>query len=191
MTPPTARAAGGIHICLHARKFVRDRRGISAVEFAAVLPFMLVAYLGTVEIGNGIATKLRVTNVTHTVADLATQYINILNADMANIMNASTAVMAPSSPGPLVITLSEVKTDANGNATIFWSDSLNGTARPVGQGVTLPTQLQTPNISLIWGEVTYPYKPNTGYVLTGTLTLSDEVFMYPRLANSVCRNNNC
>jgi Flp pilus assembly protein TadG len=114
-----------------------------------------------------------------------------LNADMTNIMNASTAVMAPYSGGPLVITLSEVKTDANGNGTIFWSDSLNGTARPVGQGVTLPPQLQTPNVSLIWAEATYAYTPNTGYVLTGTLTLSDQVFMYPRLANSVCRNNNC
>jgi len=53
-------AAGAVRALRSAREFVRDRRGISAVEFAAVLPFMLVAYLGSVEVGNGIATKLRV-----------------------------------------------------------------------------------------------------------------------------------
>jgi len=182
-------AAGAVRALRSAREFVRDRRGISAVEFAAVLPFVLVAYLGSVEVGNGIDTKLRVSLIARTLADLATQYISIRNADMSGIMSASSAVVAPYSAAPLVITLSEVTTDANGNATVTWSDSLNGTARPVGQSVTLPTQLQTANISLIWAEVSYAYKPNTGYVLTGTLTLSDQVFMYPRLVNSVTRVN--
>ena len=169
--------------------FCRDRRGVSAVEFATVLPFMLIAYLGSVEVGNGINAKVRVAQTTRTVADLATQYFTIKNADMTNIFNASSAVMAPFSTSPLVITLSEVTTDASGNGTITWSDSLNGTARPVGQPVTLPSQLQTPNISLIWAEVKYAYTPNLGYVMTGTLNLSDQVYMYPRLANYVIRSN--
>ncbi|HEY7242638.1 MAG TPA: TadE/TadG family type IV pilus assembly protein [Xanthobacteraceae bacterium] len=171
------------------RTFGRDRRGIAAVEFSVALPFMLVAYLGSVEVGNAIATKLRVTSTARTLANLATQYFTIKNADMSGIMSASTAVMAPYSAAPLVITLSEVTTDASGKGTITWSDTLNGTARPVGQSVTLPSQLQTPNISLIWAEVKYAYTPNLGYVMTGTLTLSDQVYMYPRLANNVNRVN--
>ncbi len=181
------RALTGIRSRMWA--FGRDRRGVSAVEFSAVLPFMLVAYLGSVEVGNAIAIKLRVTSTARTVADLASQYFSIRNADMSSIMGASTAVMAPYSAGPVVITLSEVTTDANGKGTIAWSDTLNGSARPVGQSVTLPSQLQTPNISLIWAEVTYGYTPNLGYVMTGTLTLSDQVYMYARLANSVNRVN--
>ena len=169
--------------------FCRDRRGVSAVEFATVLPFMLIAYLGSVEVGNGINAKVRVAQTTRTVADLATQYFTIKNADMTNILNASSAVMSPFSTSPLVITLSEVTTDALGVATITWRDSLNGTARPVGQPVTLPSQLQAPNISLIWAEVKYAYTPNLGYVMTGTLNLSEQVYMYPRLANYVIRSN--
>src|SRR6202048_226029 len=147
----------------------RDRRGVSAVEFATVLPFMLIAYLGSVEGGNGINAKVRVAQTTRTVADLATQYFTIKNADMTGILSASSAVMAPYSTSPLVITLSEVTTDASGNATVTWSDSLNGTARPVGQTVTLPTAIRTPSVSFIWAEVTYAYRPNLGYVMTGTL----------------------
>jgi Flp pilus assembly protein TadG len=67
--------------------FYRDRRGVSAVEFATVLPFMLIAYLGSVEVGNGINAKVRVAQTTRTVADLATQYFTIKNADMTGILS--------------------------------------------------------------------------------------------------------
>ena len=33
------------------------------------------------------------------------------------------------------------------------------------------------NVSFIWSEVQYAYTPNLGYVMTGTLTLSDSAFM--------------
>ena len=172
--------------------FYRDRKGVSAVEFATVLPFMLIAYLGSVEVGNGINAKVRVAQTTRTVADLATQYFTIKNADMTGILSASSAVMAPFSTSSLVITLSEVTTDASGNATITWSDSLNGSPRAVGQPVTLPSGLQTPNISLIWSEVKYAYTPNLGYVMTGTYDLTDKFYLNPRLSAKVCQNTaNC
>ena len=84
------RALSRLHLCV--RLFTRERRGISAVEFSTVLPFMLVAYIGSVEVGNAIAIKLRVTSTARTVANLASQYFTIMNADMSNIMSASTAV---------------------------------------------------------------------------------------------------
>ena len=38
-------------------RFARDRRGVSAVEFAMLLPLMLTLYLGTVEISQGVAHR--------------------------------------------------------------------------------------------------------------------------------------
>ena len=67
--------------------------------------------------------------------------------------------------------MSEVTIDANGNAKIVWSDTLNGTGAAVGSTVTLPTALTIANTSLIWSEVQYSYKPTIGYVITGTLML--------------------
>ena len=66
--------------------------------------------------------------------------------------------------------MSSVTIDANGNATVAWSDTLNGTARAVGSTVTLPAALNVANTSLIWSEVQYTYKPTIGYVMTGTLS---------------------
>src|SRR5262249_52119549 len=87
------------------------------------------------------------------------------------------------------VTVSEVTVDANGNATVTWSDSLNGTARSVGQPVTLPAGMNTPNTALIWGETQYVYTPGLGYVLTGSITLSNQIFMSPGLAPAVPRVN--
>ena len=38
----------------------RDKRGVSAVEFALLAPIMLLMYVGTVEIGNLLTVERRV-----------------------------------------------------------------------------------------------------------------------------------
>jgi len=168
--------------------FARDRRGVSAVEFAMILPLMLTLYLGAVEVSQGIGIDRKVTMTTRTVADLASQVTNITNADMTNMLAASTAVMTPYPTATLQITVSSVTIDAQGKATVAWSDTLNGTARGVGSAVTLPSALAIPNSSLIWSEVSYLYQPVVGYVITGPLTLSDRMYMRPRLSDKVTRS---
>jgi Flp pilus assembly protein TadG len=121
------------------------------------------------------------------VADLSSQYKTINNATMTSILGASSAVLAPFSSSGAVVIVSEVTTDAKGKATITWSDALNGTARQAGSSVTLPANVGAPNVSLLWGEVTFPYKPQIGYVITGTVNIYQDIYFYPRLANSVTR----
>jgi hypothetical protein len=55
--------------------------------------------------------------------------------------------------------------------------------------VTLPAALVVPNTSLIWSEVQYAYTPTIGCVVSGTLTLKDQIYMRPRLSDSVTRLN--
>lgn len=182
----TARSSW-IGLMSRLRGFCRNRDGVAAVEFSLLLPIMLAIYLGGVEVGDGFAIDTRVTLVAHSVTDLATQYVSIDNQDMTNILGASSAIIAPY--GAVTVTISEITTDASGNGTVTWSDSSNGTARVVGSKITLPTSLQTPNISLIFGEVSYNYTPALGYVITGSLALSDSFYMMPRLSNSITRVN--
>ena len=84
--------------------------------------------------------------------------------------------------------VSELSINAQGQATVVWSDTLNGTARTVGQVVTVPSNLAVPNTNLILGETQYTYNPPYGYVVTGTMTLSDQIYMRPRQSNAIARN---
>jgi Flp pilus assembly protein TadG len=168
-------------------EWARRTDGVSAVEFAIVLPFMVFLYVGGVEVGDALAIDYKTTITARAMADLATQYVSINNTAMSNILGASSAIISPYSSANMVVTVSQVSIDANGKATITWSDSLNGTAHPVGQAVTLPNALKTNNTSLIWGEVTYTFTPQIGHVLSGTIPIYENVFLYPRLSSSIQR----
>jgi len=175
------------------RRFGGDRGGISAVEFALILPFMVFTYVGSAELGDGIAIYYKVTETARTVTDLTSQYVTIDPTTMGNILGASATVVAPYSSAGMIVTLSQVNpTSATGQGTIAWSCSLNGTAHTVGATVTLPTNLQTPSgVSIIWGEVTYPYTPAMGFAVTGTINMYQAMYFYPRLSNSVALTSGC
>jgi Flp pilus assembly protein TadG len=183
------RPAASATLARHLRGLIRDQRGVSAVEFAMLLPLMVTLYLGAVEISQGVGIDRKVTLTTRTVADLASQVSSINNADMTNLLNASASVIVPYDTTKLKVTVSEITIDSNGTAKIVWSDTLNGTKRTVGSTVTLPTALNVANTSLIWSEVSYSYKPTIGYVVTGTLNLSDQIYMRPRVSDTVSRVN--
>ena len=169
------------------RRLLADERGISAVEFAMLLPLMVTLYLGGVEVSQAVAIDRKVTLTARTLGDLVAQATNVTNTDMTNILSATAAIVAPYKDGSLKITVSSVKIDAQGVAKVSWSDTKNGTARAVGSSVTLPTALKVANTSLIWAESKYAYTPTIGYVITGTMNLTDQIYMRPRLSDCVLR----
>ena len=61
------------HRCASLRHFRRDRRGVSAVEFALLAPLMLGLYIGCVEISEGVAADRKVTLTAGALANLASQ----------------------------------------------------------------------------------------------------------------------
>jgi Flp pilus assembly protein TadG len=168
-----------------------DKSGIAAVEFAMLLPLMLSLWLGAVELSQGIAADRKVTLTARTVSDLVSQVTATSTTDIANSLSAATAVMAPFPAAKLKATVSSVVIDANSKATIAWSCTYNGTARAKNSAVTLPAALLVANTSLIWSEVQYSYTPVIGYIVTGTLTLKDQIYMRPRLSDSVTGPSSC
>jgi Flp pilus assembly protein TadG len=174
-------------LTVHLSGFARDRRGVSAVEFAMLLPFMLTLYLGSVEVSQGISIDRKVTLTSRTVADLVAQVATIDTAGVNAALGAATAIMAPFPDVNAKVTVSIVKIDANGNAKVCWSNTKNGTAR--SGSVTVPAALNVPNTSLVWGEASYDYTPTIGYVVTNTMSLKDQIFMRPRLSESVVNSS--
>ena len=55
----------------------------------------------------------------------------------------------------------------------------------------MPTALKIANTQLIWSEVSYNYVPTIGYVITGPLNLTDQIYMRPRLSDSVTGPSSC
>jgi Flp pilus assembly protein TadG len=167
------------------RGFAAARRGAAAVEFAIILPVMLVLFFGTVELSNGVAVDRKVTLTARTLSDLVSQATGVATSDLNNVFAASTAIMMPYSPTPMQAVISEIKVDNTGTATVAWSVASNATPRAVNSTVTLPTGLAVANTYLILGEATYTYTPVVGYIMKSALVLGDQFYTRPRQSNCV------
>lgn len=175
----------GILIQLH--RFRRSVAAVSAVEFAVLLPVMLTLYIGGTEITQAITIKRKTTLVSRSVGDLVAQGTKLTNSDMQNIFAAAAAVIAPYPSANLKIVVSSVGIDNKGNATVQWSDGYQQPARVKGSTVALPAGLALANTSLIWAEAQFDHTPPIGYVVIGTISLKDQLYLRPRNVNNVER----
>jgi len=172
-------------------RFAHDRRGVSAVEFAFIAPALIGLYLGCAEISDGVAADRKVSLIVDAVANLSAQVTTISTTDMTNILNASSSIISPYSANNLQTTVSCLKIDANGKVTVAWSATLNGTARAVGSSISIPAALAVPSSQLLLGEATYAYTPTVGYTITGTLNLTDKMYMAPRITAPTYNGTAC
>lgn len=173
-------------------RFARDKRGVSAVEFAIILPFMAALYLGGTALTQGIIVKRKVVLVAHTVGDLVARDNSITNAEVTAIFDAAKAVFAPYRwNGLLKIKISSIDINAAGTARVGWSEAFQDTARPVNSTITLPAGLNTPSTSIIWTEVSYNFTPTIGSSFTGgAVNLKDHLYIRPRLVTTIARTAN-
>jgi Flp pilus assembly protein TadG len=161
-----------------------DRRGLAAIEFAMIVPLMLVLFFGTVEFSSGIGVDRKVTLMARTLSDLTSQNISVTDNQLTNIFNASIGIMYPYSTTPVNSTITELYVDPTSKvARVQWSKG--AAARGAGTTVTIPSALQIGGTYLIFSEVNYKYVPLVGFVMTKTgITMSD--FTYTRPRQSTC-----
>ncbi len=167
-------------------KFASDRRGVSAVEFALILPIMLVMYLGGVEVLQGVAINRMVALTASTVTNLVSQYTTIsASSQMPDILNASAQVLTPYPVSNATVVVTCISIDNTGKATVAWSQALNGSAKATGTAITVPAKLDTPSTTLILGETTYNYTPAIDFLNLGVIKLYSSVYMVPRASTTI------
>ncbi|MGA2892592.1 MAG: TadE/TadG family type IV pilus assembly protein [Xanthobacteraceae bacterium] len=166
------------------RRFAAARRGMAAIEFAMILPILMVLFLGTFDGGRAIAIYMKVRSATYALDAITNQYTTISSTVMSSILCAITQMMAPYSSTPAVITISQITISGSGVPTVSWSASQGGTARTVGSSITIPTALKVDNSYLIFAEVSYTFTPMYGYFSAGAINFSDNLYVTPR--SSTC-----
>ncbi|MDH6256146.1 pilus assembly protein [Bradyrhizobium sp. BR13661] len=168
---------------LTAHEFLADGTGLAATEFAVIVPLMLVMFFGTVEFSSAVAIDRKVTLMARTLSDLTSQSTSVADSDMTNFFAASTGILTPYDATPVSSTISELYVDSTQTAHVQWS---KGSApRTQKSVVTIPTTLAIAGTYLIFSEVSYSYTPSVGYMLKGSITLSDVAYTRPRQSTCV------
>jgi Flp pilus assembly protein TadG len=143
---------------------IRECRGTFAIEFALILPLMIVLFIGAVEVGNALTVWRRTDQVAYTAADLVAQARSLSGEQVGNITKAADSILAPYPTKALSIVLTSVVADEKNRTKVDWSCKYGsgGAARPKGSPVTLPEGLTEPGSSVIMAEVRYDYSPLLG-----------------------------
>lgn len=169
--------------------FGRDKSGVSAIEFALILPAMVAMFFGIGEVSNYMQAHSRMTKVASTVADLVAQDTAITDDEMTNIFNCAQAIMQPFDPANGWIRVTSVVANAQGQTTVAWSEGQGISDRAVGSAVTVPGGIVPANSSVIYTEVSYNYASTFGMFLTDGVTAEDQFYARPRRSVSVARIN--
>jgi Flp pilus assembly protein TadG len=166
---------------------LRDVEAAVAVEFALVMPAMLLILGIGIISGEELAIGQKVTATARTVVDIVSRNSQLSTTQMTAILNAAAYTMSPYNSASLSIVVAEVQTDKNGAATVTWSAAAyGGAALATGSSVTLPASMAIANATYIYGVVTYAYTPPIiGFGTMSTASLTDSSFWSPRVSTSV------
>jgi len=196
------------------RDFLSDGRAIAAIEFAFILPLMLVVLFGTVDFSSGLASSRKVTLTASALADLSSEMPNsgniapIADSDLQNMFTAGISIMNPylqNTNKPVTAWIYELYVDSSLNVTVQWSSEATFAAgntqatlvpsapdTPPTAPTALPTALKVKQTYVIMSEVSFTYVPAVSYGLMAAagVNLNDVAYSRPRTATCLVYDGN-
>jgi Flp pilus assembly protein TadG len=105
--------------------FLRQDTGAAAVEFAFIMPFMLLLYFGLVDVTGLISLNRRIVSAAATMTDLVTQQkTNVLDTTIIDQFNAAYAIMQPLAASNIRIEVYDYRFDGT-TTQLVWKMSNN------------------------------------------------------------------
>jgi Flp pilus assembly protein TadG len=186
-------------------RLLNDRRGVSAVEFALVAPVLIVLLLGMCDVAPAVMARYQVDHMTESFGDLTAEYSQMQTSDMVNVFSAASDVLAPFSSTTLAVRLTNIYSDGNGHAYVYWSCGEGAlppyaaksavtstpTGSPVGWFLWIYNTsangytLNGTNTSYVMAESQYVYTTPAQYVIKSPITLTNTAYLLPRQSSYV------
>lgn len=169
------------------RRLAGDRRGVAAVEFALVVPVVIIVYMAGFEVMEASTVYRKLTDTTVQLANVTAQYTSLTQDDADNVLGASAQIMTPYPTANLTITLSEVTVNSGGAGQTTWSCQWPsaGSCQTQGGTVSMPAGFQTPGNSYILVQTAYEYEPVIGGAFIKPIKMTNQIFMLPRSSPTI------
>jgi Flp pilus assembly protein TadG len=172
------------------RKLGRDRRGVSAVEFALIAPAMVASYFGMAEITQALLAERKAAHAASAIGDLVSQSSSVSSSDITDIFSIASTIMSPYSTTTLKMRVSSVTADSGGVAKVDWSSGSGLAALNTGATVTgIPSGVISAGQSVVMSEVTYSYDSPVDMLMPNAVTFSRKFYLRPRKSDKVAKTS--
>jgi len=172
------------------RKLARDRRGVSAVEFALIAPAMVASYFGMAEITQALLAERKAAHAASAIGDLVAQSSSVSSSDVTDIFEIASTIMKPYSTTTLKMRVSSLTADSGGTPKVDWSSGSGLTALTTGATVTgVPTGVIAAGQSVVMSEVTYSYDSPVDLMMPNAVTFTRKFYLRPRKSDKVAKTN--
>jgi len=166
------------------RHIAGDERGNATVDFAFLLPIMLMLFIGVVEVTNLLRLDRKVVAAAQTVADLVTQRREVSDAQLGDILTAAELIFEPYPATAHSVGIAGVRYDADtGNPTVDWSKSKNGGSVP--NALTLAEGMGAPGEGIVIVRVAYNYTPVFFDFVMSATSVEETAILRPRRSSFV------
>ena len=168
------------------RRLAADRKGASAVEFALILPILVMLNMCAAEAVQAYVAQRQIAHIATAMADITARNRTVSAADLTDILLASTTMMYPLPNVRLQQRVSSLVADSNGTITTEWT---------VKKGYTLSGSPSVPagylrsNESVIVSDVIYDYETPFGFFLPESIRFTRHAYVRPRLSAKVEKVN--
>lgn len=171
------------------RSLAGDRRGVIALEFALILPLLILFCFGTVEVGRFVLLQMKLDQLAASVADLGTRDRTLSVATIDDIFAVGAHIVRPfdlAADGR--ITLTGVGRAAGDQPRVLWQRRSGGTldlpseTGTVGGVATLPAEIVLAvGQTVVVAEVSFTYRGMFG-LLPDRIT-TKRAYFRPRLGS--------
>lgn len=177
-------------------RLLKDRKGVAALEFALLLPLMLILLIGGMETGQAVSIYRKMSQTGGVIGDLVSQSTMLNSTAMNDIFTAGTVVMSPYSNTTLTSVVSLVEWNAaKGGYIVKWSKTKGGVAWTTGSAppITIPSDILSKTQATIVSQVGYTYKSAFSALMTDiwgtdTIAMGDVAYIRPRNSSTISFN---
>lgn len=175
----------GFRRYLHWRRLWASRRGVASIEFAFVVPIMLLVFLGSIELGDALLLDRKISRSAHIGGDLVAQVSAITDPELNDVFSAMEQIIAPF-PNNTRMVISSVVTDPGSTAPqLEWSVARGGGAAASASDTGIPTDLLVEDQSVIAVQIEYSFSPKYSDLIMTPFTITDQVYLRPRRSKRV------
>lgn len=158
------------------RRLPGNQTGIAAVEFALIVPFLLLLYLGATDLTQALAVDRKLGQIATTVSDLVAQEASISQSQVNAFFEAGTAIMRPFDFDRTKLKLTIVRVD-DGSARVTGAAERNWEI-DVAKGEVYPLPQEMLDLSdgryLVIATAGYAFQPLFGTVFSAQVDLEQQ-----------------